>query len=137
MGDAPKDASTWCYASNLIGSYGAFVQGMGMSEPSMVSGEIPLSSALAALLSTSTILGLDDDIVVPVLSKFLTWKIQDQEGNVIPTEDIVDSNGGKGLEIRAARRDVKPLSKGDLDNFPEYGEWVMYDDITRGKVGGY
>ncbi|KAM5453958.1 putative tyrosinase [Microsporum audouinii] len=137
MGDAPKDASTWCYASNLIGSYGAFVQGMGMSEPSMVSGEIPLSSALAALLSTSTILGLDDDIVVPVLSKFLTWKIQDQEGNVIPTEDIVGSNGGKGLEIRAARRDVKPLSKGDLDNFPEYGEWVMYDDITRGKVGGY
>lgn len=110
---------------------------MGMPNPSMVGGEIPLSPALAALLATSTILGLDDTIVVPVLSKYLSWKIQDQDGNVIPAEDVVKSNGGKGLEIRIAKRDVQPLTKGNLDNFPQFGEWEMYDSITKGKVGGY
>lgn len=137
MGKPPKDSNTWSYAPNLIGSYGTFVHGMGMPNPSMVGGEVPLSPALAALLSTSTILGLDDTVVVPVLSKFLTWRIQDQDGKVIPTEDVAKSNGGKGLEIRIAKRDVQPLTKGDLDNFPQFGEWEMYDSITKGKVGGY
>ncbi|KAK2880013.1 hypothetical protein FQN49_000648 [Arthroderma sp. PD_2] len=137
MGEAPKDASSWCYAPNLVGSYGTFVQGMGSSAPMMVSGQIPLSHALAALLSTSTILGLDEDVVVPLLGKFLNWKIQDQSGNIIPTEDIVKSNGGKGLEISVAKRDVQPLGKGDMDNFPTYGEWKVYKKITKGKTGGY
>ncbi|DAA75792.1 TPA_exp: Tyrosinase [Trichophyton benhamiae CBS 112371] len=137
MGNPPKDSNTWRYAPNLIGSYGTFVHGMGMPNPSMVCGEVPLSPALAALLSTSTILGLDDTVVVPVLTKFLTWRIQDQDGKVIPTEDVAKSNGGKGLEIRVAKRDVQPLTKGDLDNFPQFGEWDMYDSITKGKVGGY
>ncbi|KAF3481610.1 tyrosinase [Arthroderma uncinatum] len=137
MGDAPKDSSTWRYAPNLVGSYGTFVHGMGMADPSIVCGEIPLSPALAALLSTSTILGLDEHIVVPVLTKFLTWKIQDQAGAVIPTEDVAKSNGGHGLEIRVAKRDVKPLAKGDLDNFPTYGEWKTYESCTKGKAGGY
>ncbi|KAK2748332.1 hypothetical protein FQN57_000990 [Myotisia sp. PD_48] len=142
LGEPPKDSKTWSYASNLIGSLSMFPQmpgtpGYGEPGVQMVRGQIPLSHAIATMQSNRLIKEIDHSVIVPLLKKHLEWRIQDLSGKVIPTEDIVKTNGGKGLEVAVVERDVTPIGEDDLDQFPTTGDWTVYAEVTKGKAGGY
>ena len=62
--------------------------------------------------------------------------MQDLVGNVVPTEKLVGKAGSE-LEVQIAKRDVNVRKDGDpKDKFPSVGDWMVYKDATKGKVGG-
>jgi len=57
-------------------------------------------------------------------------------GNVIPTEKLA-AKAGSELEVHIAKRDVDVRKDGDpKDKFPGVGDWKVYTDVTKGKIGG-
>ncbi|EED13327.1 tyrosinase [Talaromyces stipitatus ATCC 10500] len=133
-------------AQNLIGTYRTFTSPMSSSSSShrrssdevskLSTGQISLSpllanAAAAGILPDNTLAPVD---VVPALSDNLQWRITDSTGeNEIPVQELADN--GK-LRVSVVSRDVEPILAGEEHLFPRYGEWVEWEDVTRGKVGG-
>lgn len=91
-----------------------------------------LVNALAkGVLPDSTLL---PDQVVPLLRDNLNWRITDASAqNEIPVQQLADKGQ---LRVSVVSRDVQPISAGEEHLFPRYGEWVEWEEATKGKAGG-
>ncbi|KAK2758458.1 hypothetical protein FQN53_008206 [Emmonsiellopsis sp. PD_33] len=142
LSEPPEESCEWPYASNLIGTFASFASSMGSPKNTTreMFGQIPLSHVLATVWHSGMIMDIDETAVVPLLQNHLEWRVVDMTGRVVDAGEMVGQEEGhsRGLEITIAERDVDPLD--DLDDirntFPKLGEWKVYKDATKGKVGG-
>ncbi|KAI1959289.1 hypothetical protein LOZ58_004560 [Ophidiomyces ophidiicola] len=141
LGEPPNDSSTWERASNLVGSFSLFSSSMPYPEGAahIVYGQQPLTHAVAEAYSNKIIDSMDSKVVVPLLKTHLQWRVQSLDGSVIDTAKLVgsSSSGQAGLEITILERDVEPLGEGQDTDFPRFGNWKAYEDVTKDKSGGY
>ncbi|KAL1954633.1 hypothetical protein VTO42DRAFT_874 [Malbranchea cinnamomea] len=140
--DEGLDPVSWSTATNLIGTVGGYsttstMPAMEGNGSHVLFAQVPLSHALATLRSMDLISSLKPDVVIPVLEKYLEWRIVTLDGKIIDTEDFMKHDQtGEPLEVKVAGRDVNPL--GAVRNiFPRFGEWKVFAEATKGKVGGY
>jgi hypothetical protein len=92
-----------------------------------------MSPLLANALSCGLIENLQPTVIVPLLTQYLQWIVVDVDGNPIDTQEAVDKSY---LTISVASRAAEPLTPGQETKFPEYGDWVSYQEPTQGKTGG-
>ena len=112
----------------------------GASDTHILYSQIPLSHALATLRAQGLIDSLESETVVPILKKHLEWRVVTLEGEVIDTKEFVGKgNGREALEVRVSGRDVCALELDELSrvDFPGFGAWEVYEEVTKEKIGGY
>jgi len=131
LGAVSPDPATWSFAHNLVGSHSV----LSLSTPSSPTtpapisyGQIPLTHALMPLVSSGIIPNLKPEHVVPLLKKQLSWRVQGFDDKPLTTRDI------KGLKVFVVGQEVTQAER--ADQFPGYGELVVYGDVTRGMIGG-
>lgn len=91
-------------------------------------GQIPLTHALAVLVSSGIILDLTPASVTPLLTSQLTWRIQ------LFDDTVVDAEAVSGLKIYVVGQEVQQSAS--ASEFPSYGPLVPYKGVTSGKAGG-
>jgi tyrosinase len=105
-------------------------------ESKLSTGQISLSPLLANAASDGILPDktLAPENVVPKLTDNLEWRITDSSGqNEVSVQDLADKGQ---LRVSVVSRDVEPILAGEEHLFPRYGEWVEWEDVTKGKVGG-
>ncbi|KAK3989908.1 hypothetical protein QBC44DRAFT_326311 [Cladorrhinum sp. PSN332] len=94
----------------------------------MVSGTVPLTSALLQDIVGGEVASLKPDDVVPHLTKNLKWKVR-----LFETGGEKDCREVPGLKVSVAATEV---TIGE-DGLPDYsGNYVVYPEVTDGKPGG-
>ena len=94
----------------------------------MVSGTVPLTSALLQDIIGGEVASLQPEDVVPYLTKNLRWKTR-----LLESGDEKECEQVPGLKVSVASTEV---TIGE-DGLPEYsGQYVVYPEITDGKPGG-
>ncbi|KAH8692093.1 tyrosinase [Talaromyces proteolyticus] len=150
--DASIKPSDYYHAENLIGTYRIFAgannthslqlspnqQHRSLSSdgdtPTLSAGQISLSPLLARAIANGILPDetLGPEHVVPTLSDNLNWRITDSAGQEVPVADLADQ--GK-LRVGVVSREVDPIVQGEEHRFPRYGEWVQWENATKGKSG--
>ena len=131
VGPVPKDHSNWAFASTLAGSHSVLpiARQSPPETPAPLSyGQIPLTHAVMPLIKSSMIPSLKPEHVIPILTKELSWRVQGFDDNVVETKDV------KGLKVFVVGQEVRKTER--RDQFPGYGDLVVFGDVTRGRVGG-
>jgi hypothetical protein len=100
----------------------------------IISGQVPLTHALAQAVDDGILPNLDPANVVPLLTSSLEWRIQKTDNAAVDAKDLVDGKGKGGLRIGIMSRVVTPRVAADA--FPVYGEWTNWPSVTVDKVGG-
>lgn len=67
--------------------------------------------------------------MVPFLKERLEWRVQDFRDEVVETGVV------GGLKVFVVGRGVQGRGEAEAE-FPRYGEYGIFRDVTRGKVGG-
>lgn len=80
------------------------------------------------LVSSGIIPDLKPEHVIPLLKKQLSWHVQGFDDKPVTTGNV------KGLKVFVVGQEVTRAET--ADQFPGYGELVVYGDVTRGIVGG-
>ena len=79
-------------------------------------------------VSSGQIIDLKPASVLGILTAQLGWRIQKTDDSVVPVDEV------PSLKVYVAGRSVDlPATS---DQFPTYGPWTAYRNVTRGKVGG-
>ncbi|MCJ1464037.1 hypothetical protein MMC07_002647 [Pseudocyphellaria aurata] len=127
LGSVPVSPETWSFAPTLVGSHCVLAPSSPNSRSStaLSYGRIPLTHSL---LSSTEILSLDSDKVVPFLTRELSWRVQKTDGCVIDLGDV------PSLRLYVAEQEVR--QRAGADEFPVYGPPVAYRSVTKGKQGG-
>lgn len=126
LGSIPVSPQTWSFAPTLVASHSVLAPSSPISRSGSVTsyGQIPLTHAL---LSSPEISRLEPDIVVPFLTRELSWRIQKLDGSVVDAENV------PSLRLYVAGQQVRQCDR--ADEFPVYGPVIAYRSITRGKGG--
>jgi tyrosinase len=131
----PADPAQWATCPQHVGSGTIFTTANTTVQPSViVSGQVPLTHALAQAVDDGILASLEANHVVPLLNNSLEWRIQKVDGNPVDAEDLVDGKGKGRLKIGVISREVTPRVRDDA--FPVYASWNTWPSITAGKVGG-
>ena len=127
LGPPPEDQFEWPLASNLIGTF-AVLSSTGLAPPSSMAasatknGQVPLTAYLAAGVAGGIIDDLEAESVLPLLKDSLEVRLRSSDG-----ETVTELSGFK---MTVSSRNVNPPAT--ISDFPEYGEWVAYPEITDG-----
>lgn len=136
LGDFNSDPSTWPFEYNTVGRF--TVLGRAADTPCakctddaanglVITGTVPLTSALLQDLVAEKIASLDAEEVVPHLVKNLHWRIVGFDGTEVERVDV------PGLKVSVVSTEV---SVGEND-VPVYGgQWVTHTDVSDGRPGG-
>lgn len=126
LGSVPISSQTWSFATNLVASHAVLAPSSPVSRSSSITthGQIPLTHAL---LASPEISCLDADIVVPFLTRELSWRIQRFDGSIVDVGDV------PSLKLYVAGQQVRQCT--GADEFPVYGPPVAYRSVTKGKPG--
>jgi len=136
LGNPPDDSSEWPLAANLVGTHGVSANYVpdGGSNPMagsnvLVTGGIPLTSALIAEVNSGSLSGLKPSIVEPYLTRNLQWRCSKYDGSNVAVSDVPD------LSITVVSSLVQPAKS--KDEFPKYGNWQNLPNITANRPGGH
>ncbi|KAI9646358.1 hypothetical protein NHQ30_004348 [Ciborinia camelliae] len=131
--------STWSFEPNLVGTHCVFAKlstsGSTAADPNqLVTGTIPLTSALLEYISKGQLKSLDDKDVKPFLAKNLKYRVTLLDDTEIPNKDV------PSLKISVVSSVVKQ-SKVDHE-LPSWGPMVSHVDLATGssnstKVASY
>ncbi|MCJ1262196.1 hypothetical protein MMC22_002066 [Lobaria immixta] len=126
LGSIPVSPQTWSFASTLVASHSVLAPASSISRSSPVTsyGQISLTHAL---VSSPEISCLDPDIVVPFVTRKLSWRIQKFDGSVLDVGEV------PSLRLYVAGQTVRQCAR--ADEFPVYGPLVAYRSVTSGKQG--
>lgn len=125
LGDVPTSAETWAFAPNLVASHAVLAPlGTTTANQSISYGQIPLTTAL---LHSGGLLDLKPWHVIPFLLENLHWRLQTFTNVIIDTEAV------PSLKLYVAAQKV--FQPEGIFNFPTYGPWIPYREITDGKAG--
>ncbi|KAL9589590.1 MAG: hypothetical protein Q9203_001629 [Teloschistes exilis] len=111
---------------NLIGSHSVIDTSLLRSTNSTppMYGQIPLNHALLDAGHAD----LAPEKIVPLLTSGLNWRLQGTDDSPLNLSAV------PSLKIHVVAQVVKPRAA--EDEFPEYGQLVVYKEITQGKDGG-
>jgi tyrosinase len=128
---AAEAPSTWSTDANLVGTFGVLADAptsdMTMDEI-IISGSIPLTSALHAKLEVGVIASMAPEDVNAYLKANLVWKIAGNSGN------CVDPTSLKGFVVAVAT--TTAALPADDTQLPVYSPFHLAVDITAGIAGG-
>lgn len=123
VGEPPGSETAWHQAPNLVGSFAIFAMNRSTGSSSMISGTVPLTSALMKMVAANELGNLLPRKVQPFLVKFLRFTVQSADGSRISPESV------EGLRISVSSSTVQaPKTRMEL---PRWGPMV-----TRLKVWG-
>jgi tyrosinase len=133
-----SDPSTWDTEFNCVGRVSVLARSatetqcakcrVDAAEELMVSGTVPLTSALLQDITEGEVASLKPDDVVPHLRAKLAWKVTLFDGE---ERDVLSV---PGLKVSVASTEV---TIGEEDGLPVYsGEYTVYPEITEGKPAG-
>ncbi|KAK4116618.1 Monophenol monooxygenase [Canariomyces notabilis] len=133
-----SDPSTWDTEFNCVGRVSVLARSatetqcakcrVDAAEELMVSGTVPLTSALLQDITEGEVASLKPDDVVPHLRAKLAWKVALFDGE---ERDVLSV---PGLKVSVASTEV---TIGEEDGLPVYsGEYTVYPEITEGKPAG-
>lgn len=123
-----ESPATWLQDENLIGMMGVLSSPDAMpGHDLLVTGQIPLTRALRSMVTIGSLLGMDEEKILPFLTKNLEWRIS-KNG----VEVDVDSVEGFQASVYSSQASV-PKSVGEL---PSYTKYVPQVEVTKGKTGG-
>lgn len=131
LGQPINNESKWLVDSNLVGSHGVFsAQGMQskMNNDVLVSGIVPLTSALVGRVADKKLASLEESDVLPYLAQNLMWKVVQSDGCVIDNAQV------PGLEVSVVSADVVPAA--NCEGFPTWSQSRTLGGATQGKAGG-
>lgn len=126
---ASEDPASWVFDRSLIGTMGVTASpGMGGME-TIISGSIPLTTALRERVSNAgfDLNNMSPTDVVPYLQKNLEWRIAAFGGRA------VDPSSLNGFSITVVSSSAERASSGAL---PAYADFVPQLNITKGQAGG-
>lgn len=123
-----ESPAEWSSDKNLIGMMGVlstpdYMPGHDM----LITGQIPLTRALRSLVTLGSLLGMDEEKILPFLTKHLEWRIS-KNGKEVD----VDSVEGFQASVYSSQSTV-PKAVGELPSYTKYAPQV---DVTKGKSGG-
>ncbi|KAI4202482.1 MAG: hypothetical protein LQ350_002565 [Teloschistes chrysophthalmus] len=126
LGSPPVDPATWSFDPSLIGSHSVIDTPLLRSRISAfpMYGQIPLNHALLEAGHAD----LAPEKIVPLLTSGLNWRLQGTNDSSLNISAV------PSLKIHVVAQAVKPRVA--EDEFPEYGQFVVYREITLGKDGG-
>ncbi|KKY16105.1 putative common central domain of tyrosinase family protein [Phaeomoniella chlamydospora] len=126
LGNPPANKDDWPLATNLLGTFvvlsSAGASPMGNEVQKF--GQIQLTASLASAVSNGVIADLSEASVIPLLKSSLQAHLRARNGESI--EDL------SSLVITISSRKVTPASS--IYDFPGYGDWVDYPEITEQVV---
>ncbi|KAI4105868.1 MAG: hypothetical protein L6R37_002514 [Teloschistes peruensis] len=126
LGSPPVDPASWSFDPSLIGSHSVIDASLLRSTNSAppMYGQIPLNHALLDAGHAD----LAPEKIVPLLTSGLNWRLQGTDDSPLNLSAV------PSLKIHVVAQVVKPRVA--EDEFPEYGQLVVYKEITQGKDGG-
>jgi len=125
---ASDSCASWLQDKNLIGMMGVLSSPDAMPGHDMlVTGQIPLTRSLRGLVTIGSLLGMDEEKIIPFLTKNLEWRIS-KNGKEVD----VDSVEGFQASVYSSQASV-PKAVGELPSYTKYAPQV---DVTKGKTGG-
>ena len=99
-----------------------------MAKPYTTYSQVPLSQVFAVLKSKSLLSSLEAEVVLPLISKHLTWRaVSLVDGSLITPANLITGSGKPGLSVTIASRAVKPLTEAITDLFPIFEPWETHD----------
>lgn len=123
-----ESPASWLQDKNLIGMMGVLSSPDSMPGHDMlVTGQIPLTSSLRGLVTIGSLLGMDEEKIIPFLTKNLEWRIS-KNGQEVD----IDSVEGFQASVYSSQASV-PKAVGEL---PSYTKYAPHVDVTKGKTGG-
>ncbi|KAI8965927.1 Di-copper centre-containing protein [Daldinia sp. FL1419] len=124
LGDVPSDPSSWPVAPNLIGTHGIFAhKGMhGRTSDRMVTGTIPITSALVHIVTSGKVPSLHAEDAEPFLKSQLQVRVSLANGTIVHPRRV------SGLSIRIVSSLVKaPESENML---AEWGKFETHFNLV-------
>jgi tyrosinase len=120
LGEPPKDTETWDTASNQIGSVGIFAMNRNTGSKSMISGTLPLTTALLRLVSAGIIPDVAPEAAQDWLQKNLRFAIKGSDDRVVdPEKEEV-----AGLYIMVTSSDVS-MPSAEQPELPVWGNPIQ------------
>jgi len=139
LGIPSDDPKQWSFQKELAGDFVVFVNKMEDApclrnedcprENNLVSGVVPITQALLDRIVDVGSLNPSD--VVPYLKKTITWKVSLMNDTSIAVEHVADLK----ISVSAAVVTLPPKDKVDTE-FPTYGPYKFYEEVTTGRAGG-
>ncbi|KAI9895089.1 MAG: hypothetical protein M1814_000314 [Vezdaea aestivalis] len=130
FGGKPKsDPTDWAEDKALVGSYVVFNGVEAQGPDATIYGQIPLTRALTAAYGAGKLKDLTPDSVVPFLRDNLNWGVQLYDDSSVPVEKVTS------LKVYVTSTEVTP-PKDKARDFPTYGPYIPFLDITKDKKGG-
>jgi tyrosinase len=136
LGDFNSDPHAWPFEYNTVGRF--TVLGRAADTPCgkcaddaadglVITGTVPLTSALLQDIVAEKIGSLDGGEVIPHLEKNLHWRIAGFDGSEIQRVDV------PGLKVSVCSTEVT-VGENDV---PVYGgQWVTHTEVSDGRPGG-
>jgi tyrosinase len=128
----PANPNKWFFAPTFIGAFDTFVNDTPEEctncqehAQDIISGFVHINESITKNRYAGT---LDPVVVEPFLTKRLNWRVLKADGTEV---DISSSFTSLVVDVMAT-----PLTRRVGVPFPEAGEPVIFDGITRGKPGG-
>lgn len=136
LGDFNPSPSTWPFEYNTVGRFTVLGRASttackkcadDAAEGLVVTGTVPLTSALLQDIVSGGLGGLEVEEVVPHLVKDLHWRVVGFDGVEILREQV------PGLKVAVC----STLVGVGVDDVPVYdGEWVTHTEVSDGRPGG-
>lgn len=137
LGDFNPDPRTWPTEHNVVGRFAVLGRGGATpcakcqhdaAEDLVVTGTVPLTSALLQDIVSGQLSSLDPEIVVPYLERNLHWRVTVFDGSEQPRDQV------PGLKVAVVSTKVRI---GD-DGVPVYsGVYDSHPGITDGRPAGW
>ncbi|KAJ6261611.1 Tyrosinase [Drechslerella dactyloides] len=130
LGEPTGTPAEWATAKNLIGTH-SVVTAIGGGKDDVVTGTVPLTSALLNMVVTGQLENLKTETVVPYLEKNLKLRVAlTEDQSAVETKDV------RGLTVTVAAATVT-LPKTDVE-LPVWGDYEVklnLIDVPKGQLG--
>lgn len=125
---AAGSCSAWMSDSNLIGAMGIFSAPNGhVGHDLLVTGQVPLTRHLRNQVTIGTLLGMDENTILPYLTKNLQWAI-------CKNGEEIDVTTVEGFSASVYSNQVSVPSQ--ANELPSYTKYTPQIQVTKGKTGG-
>lgn len=131
IGEVPDAIVEWTQPdSNLVGTQYVLANLNASASTDMkITGSVPMSFALEALVAAGEIDSMDPDDVEPFLEANLSWRVVKADGTEVPVRELTD------LSITVATATYIPPAS--IDKMPIWGPWESLKNCTSGQPGGH
>jgi tyrosinase len=138
LGDFDGATNTWHTQDALIGTFAVFGKDPSTTgcekckddaeENVIVTGTVPLTSAIVKQYKQGNIGSLDKENVLPWLTKNLHWRVTLADGTDKPREEV------EGLKVSLVTTEVTL----PVGGFPQYsGVYEVHPEVTDGRPAGH